>query len=54
MIAYKCEHCGQFTIWGVCNEFNQHFCDEKCYEEYCEKNNYTPNKEQLKYIKGGF
>ena len=54
MLTYCCENCKHFILWGRLNEFNQHFCNENCYMEYCEKNKYTPNIKKLKYIKGVF
>lgn len=51
IIGYKCKHCGQFTIWGCRNEYDEHFCNEKCYLEYCEKHGYEPHIENLKFIK---
>ena len=51
IISYKCKHCGQFTIWGCRNEYDEHFCNEKCYLEYCEKHGYEPHTENLKFIK---
>lgn len=54
MLAYSCENCKQIILWGCINKYNQHFCNEKCYEEYCKKNNYQPHIEELQYIKGIF
>lgn len=51
MIGYRCKHCGQFTIWGCRNEYDEHFCCEECYLKYCEKHNYEPHTENLKFIK---
>lgn len=51
IIGYKCKHCGQFTIWGCRNEYDEHFCNEKCYLEYCKKHGYEPHTEYLKFIK---
>ena len=52
MLAYSCENCRQIILWGCANEFGQHFCDKKCYEEYCKKNNYEPDLNKLYKIKG--
>ena len=54
MLAYDCENCKQIILWGSINENNQHFCDEKCYEEYCKKNGYKPNFDKLYKIKSIF
>ena len=54
MLAYQCENCKKFILWGSVNEHNQHFCDEKCYEKYCERNGYTPDKTKLYKIKSVF
>lgn len=51
MLVYQCRNCGQLTIGGLVNEFHEHFCREKCYEEYCEKNGYEIHTEKLEVIK---
>ena len=51
MLAYKCRNCGRFSIWPLVNEFNECFCNEKCYKKFCEKNNYNTNLEELKIYK---
>jgi len=54
MIAgYNCKQCKKITVDGYINEFNEHFCCEKCYKNYCEAHNYTINWNNLKkmYIK---
>lgn len=51
MLVYQCEQCGQLTIGGLVNEYGEHFCKEKCYLEYCEKHDYKPHIENLKFIK---
>ena len=48
IIGYKCKHCGQFTIWGCRNEYDEHFCNEKCYLEYCEKHGYLKGKIRIR------
>ena len=50
MLVYQCENCGVLTIGGYVNEFNQHFCKEKCYEEYCKKNNYEIHLNKLRCV----
>lgn len=54
MLAYTCENCKKIILWGSVNEYNQHFCDEKCYEKYCEKNHYEAHLEKLYKIKSIF
>lgn len=51
MIGYRCKHCGQFTIWGCRNEYDEHFCNDKCYLDYCYSNGYVPHLEKLRHIK---
>ncbi|MDE6946269.1 MAG: hypothetical protein K2P14_03680 [Anaeroplasmataceae bacterium] len=51
MLAYNCKNCKKVTILGYRNEFNEHFCDERCYLEYCEKHHYMPHLDRLKQIK---
>jgi len=51
MLAYTCENCKKIILWGMTNEYNQHFCNEKCYIKYCEKNNYETHIENLYKIK---
>ncbi len=51
MLAYTCENCKKIIFWGCVNEYNQHFCDEKCYKKYCEENKYEPHLEKLYKIK---
>lgn len=50
IIGYRCKYCGQFTLLGCRNEYDEHFCDETCYLDYCKKYNYRPHLEVLKYI----
>lgn len=47
MLAYMCRHCGQFTICGIRNEFNEHFCTKKCYIDYCDKFHYAVHLDRL-------
>ena len=47
MLDYTCENCKKIILWGSVNEYNQHFCDEKCYEKYCKKNGYEAHPEKL-------
>lgn len=54
MLAYQCENCKKIILWGCVNEYNQHFCDEKCYTKYCEKNKYEAHPEKLYKIKSIF
>lgn len=54
MTAYLCENCKKILLCGVVNEYNQHFCDEKCYIKYCEKNHYEAHPEKLYKIKSIF
>lgn len=51
MLAYDCENCKQITVLGYVNEFNEHFCDERCYLEYCEKNHFEPHLDKLQLVK---
>lgn len=51
MLVYQCKSCGKLLIGGVANEYNEHFCNEKCYKKYCETNNYEVHTEKLKTIK---
>ena len=51
MLAYDCKQCKKITIGGYVNEFDEHFCSEKCYKKYCEKNNYVINWNNLKEVK---
>ena len=51
MLAYMCENCKQIKIWGCKNEFEQFFCNEECYNEYCKKHNYEPDTKKLRRIK---
>ena len=46
-----CENCKKIILWGSVNEYNQHFCDENCYEKYCKKNGYEAHPEELYKIK---
>lgn len=50
MLVYECENCKKWTIGGFSNEFEEHFCNEKCYKEYCEKNNYSIHLDRLRKI----
>ena len=54
MLAYTCENCKKIILWGSVNEYNQHFCNEKCYEKYCKKNHYEAHPEKLYKIKSIF
>lgn len=51
MLVYQCRQCGQLMIGGLVNEFNEHFCNEKCYEEYCEAHHYTVHMDRLEVVK---
>ena len=51
MLAYDCENCKKIYFGGFVNEFNQHFCSEKCYIKYCQKYNYKPNSNNLQKLK---
>lgn len=48
MLAYVCKNCGQFTVLGYVNEFDEHFCNQDCYEKFCEKNHYAIHLDRLK------
>lgn len=48
---YMCENCRKLILWGCINEYNQHFCDEKCYENYCKKHKYEAHTNQLRRIR---
>lgn len=50
MLAYTCENCGNFTLAGYTNEFNEHFCSEECYKKYCKKHTYEEHLEKLKPV----
>lgn len=50
MLVYQCEKCGQLTIGGVVNEYGEHFCRERCYEEYCEQKGYEAHPEKLEVV----
>ena len=54
MLAYNCENCNKIILWGCVNEFEQHFCDEKCYKEYCKRYKYEAHPEKLYKIKSIF
>lgn len=54
MTAYLCENCKKILLCGVVNEYNQHFCNEKCYKKYCKKNGYEAHPEKLYKIKSIF
>ena len=47
-------NCKKIILWGSVNEYNQHFCDEKCYEKYCKKNGYEAHPEKLYKIRSIF
>ena len=51
MLAYNCKQCKKITVSGYVNELDEHFCSEKCYKTYCEKNGYTINWNNLKKAK---
>lgn len=51
MLAYDCKNCKQITVLGYVNEFNEHFCDKRCYLEYCEKNHFEPYLDRLQLVK---
>ena len=51
MLAYICKNCELFTVLGYVNEYHEHFCTIECYEEYCRKNNYTYNPDNLKLVR---
>lgn len=50
MLVYQCKNCGQLTIDGMINEFEEHFCKEQCYIEYCKKHNYNIHPENLSLV----
>lgn len=50
MLVYQCKNCGQLTIGGMINEFEEHFCKEQCYIEYCKKHNYNIHPENLSLV----
>ena len=54
MLVYECEHCGQLTFGGFENEYDQHFCREKCCEEYCNAHGYAPCLSNLKQVRTPF
>lgn len=54
MLAYRCENCKQINLWGYLNEFDQFFCDENCYDEYCLKNDYERHFNKLHKLKTPF
>lgn len=47
MLAYMCKNCKQFTVLGMVNEYDEHFCDEECYKEYCERHGYGIHMDKL-------
>ena len=51
MLAYDCIQCGKIIIGPYENEYNQHFCSEKCYEIYCGIHGHEVHKEKLHKIK---
>ena len=51
MLAYVCKNCGQVTVLGYVNEYNEHFCTKECYKRYCEKHGYDLNLDKLAQIK---
>lgn len=50
MLACKCKNCGRFSVWPLVNEFNEYFCNEKCYKKYCNKYQYTIHLDRLKEV----
>ena len=38
--VYHCKQCKKITVNGYINEFEEHFCSKKCYENYCVNNGY--------------
>lgn len=51
LVVYECKQCGQVTITGYINEYDEHFCSKTCYKNYCRDHNYMTNLEKLKEIK---
>ena len=51
MLAYMCKYCGQFTILGYENDYDEHFCSLECYKKYCNKNDYTYDPEDIRPIR---
>lgn len=51
MLAYMCKYCGQFTVLGYVNNYDEHFCSQECYEKYCNKNGYTYDPNDIKIVK---
>lgn len=51
MLVYECEQCGQLTIGGFVNEYGEHFCREKCYQDYCDMYDYEAHPEKLEQVK---
>lgn len=48
LMMYLCKQCGQFSLLGCINEYKEHFCNIKCYENYCRQHNYEFHPEKLK------
>lgn len=51
MLAYICENCGQFTLLGYENSYEEHFCSIDCYEKYCKNHGYEFQAEHIKKTK---
>ena len=47
MLAYMCKKCGQFTVLGYVNQYDEHFCDQECYQKYCEAHDYEYNPNDI-------
>lgn len=47
MLAYMCKKCGQFTVLGYVNQYDEHFCDQDCYQKYCEAHDYEYNPNDI-------
>lgn len=51
MFIYACIQCRNLTAKGLINKYNEHFCSEKCYKNYCKSHNYECNLEELNPVK---
>jgi hypothetical protein len=51
LLAHMCKYCGQFTLLGYVNDYDEHFCSQECYEKYCNKNDYTYSPKDIRIIR---
>lgn len=51
MVAFECKQCKTIFVGGYVNEYEEHFCTEKCYKNYCNINNFPISMDKLTKIK---